>query len=76
MPKSQIIAQFDGYVLTSHGNGWAYTLADTMHRQSVFVQDDDAAQFRAELGAYERAHPHSSALPSLWADYAHVAMGY
>jgi hypothetical protein len=71
--RSIIIMAYDGYRLTSHGNGWAYTLADTINRRSVFLQDDDATLFRADIEAREAANPHASPLPDLWSEYAHLA---
>lgn len=37
--------------LDSHGNGAAYTLTDHFSHTSVFIQGDDATEFRKEFDA-------------------------
>ena len=43
--------------LVSYGNGIAYALHDNVNRKSLFVQGDDAAQFRDEWIAFESVCP-------------------
>jgi hypothetical protein len=54
--QSAIVAQSGAYTLTSYGKGLAYELASESG-ESVFVQGDDAAQFRDEWQAMESAAP-------------------
>jgi hypothetical protein len=56
MPSKVIIAQAAPYTLTSHGNGWAYELTHE-GEESVWVQDDDATEFRSGYDALETFHP-------------------
>lgn len=70
-----IIAQDGPFTLTSFGNGWGYELA---HRdgRSVWLQDDDATQFRDEWNALGRANPDAAIetnLAVLWDIYEPVA---
>lgn len=45
-----------GYEITSHGNGWAYVITRESDRKSVWLQDDEAALFRAEYNDLGRDH--------------------
>ena len=70
--KTVTIMQGQRYSLDSSGNGWAYTLRDSETRQSVWLQDDDAAQFREELETLESRFPNHSTdaiLGMLWFDF-------
>jgi len=46
MPSFVKIYDRHGWQVTSYGNGWAYSLVDTMSRKSAWFQDDDAQAFR------------------------------
>lgn len=48
MTRNIIEHQADGYTLTSHGNGLAYEITSP-RGESLFVQGDDASDFRQEL---------------------------
>lgn len=52
-----IIFHSDRFDLVSYGNGTAYAVHDNIERRSMFVQDDDASEFREEMEAYEAAFP-------------------
>lgn len=56
MPSKVTIAHAKPYTLTSHGNGWAYELA-CEGETSVWVQDDDATEFRKGYDTLEARHP-------------------
>lgn len=58
--RSTILMHAYPYELTSYGNGIAYNLAklDEARRASVFVQGDDATEFRHTLSALEGSFPH------------------
>ena len=74
--KTVTISQGQRYKLDSLGNGWAYTLRDLLTKQSVWFQDDDAAQLRDELEALETRWPNHSPdqiLALLWEDYGLLA---
>lgn len=64
-----IIRQSENYILTSYGNGIAYNLHNTALDKSVYVQGDDAAQFRKELEARENAFPEKDNLGQMFVDY-------
>jgi hypothetical protein len=60
--QSQVIMSAGPYKLISYGNGTAYTLESHCGLGptgvlSVFVQGDDATQFKAELDQWEAIHP-------------------
>lgn len=52
-----IVFHSNRFDLVSYGNGLAYALHDNIARKSMFVQGDDAAEFRAEWQAFENACP-------------------
>lgn len=37
----------------SHGNGWAYEITDQATGETIWVQDDDAAQLQANTDNFE-----------------------
>ena len=41
------------YLITSHGNGWAYEVTDQETGHSLWFQDDDAAQLQSETNDFE-----------------------
>jgi hypothetical protein len=41
------------YLVTSHGNGWAYEITDQETGESLWVQDDDATQLRQDTNDFE-----------------------
>lgn len=66
------ISEGQRYSLNSYGNGWGYLLKDKQTGLSVWLQDDDAAQFREELETLESRFPDHSPddiLGILWHDY-------
>lgn len=68
------IARGNGFHLVSYGNGTAYDLSLDGEADSVFVQGDDATQFREEWEALEAAKPHthtSALLAEMWERYSH-----
>lgn len=54
------LIQTERYTLASIGNGFAYSLTDNADRRAVFVQDDDATQFRTDWEAAEIVFPDKS----------------
>jgi hypothetical protein len=70
------IARGGGFALISIGNGWAYELGCNGASGTIFVQGDDATQFREEWDALEQAKPdtHTTALlREMWDRYAEIA---
>lgn len=66
-----VIAKTQRFTLTSYGNGLAYALDRKGHQPVVFVQGDDASQFRFEFDALEDIKPSTEAtLAELWHQYA------
>jgi hypothetical protein len=57
--RACVIAEGETFKLTSYGNGWAYALEDKAARLSVYVQDDDASQFRREWDGFEFLLPNA-----------------
>lgn len=49
----QFTTQSGRYSVTSHGNGWAYEVTDQASGESLWVQDDDADQFRQNTNDFE-----------------------
>jgi hypothetical protein len=41
------------YLVTSHGNGWAYEITDQETGESLWFQDDDAEQLRQATNDFE-----------------------
>lgn len=75
MRKIKIMAA-GPYELFRYGNGTAYELLNHGNEDgppwSVFVQDDAAAQFRAEIDAIEAANPTKptrDVLGDMWVAY-------
>lgn len=67
------IADSGEFELVSHWNGGAYTLkakADGVEVASVFVQGDDATQFRSEFEAMGEVMNYAIAMQELWMVYA------
>lgn len=59
--------------VTSYGSGVAYLFEHKPSGASIAVQGDDAAQFQAEIEAWEAARPGmlpDEILSILWRDYA------
>lgn len=67
-----IIAESSDFVLYSYGNGDAYHLVEIAHDEEpgVFVQGDDAIEFRNEFEAYCEAEHVAYALRELWWNYS------
>ncbi|RNJ49384.1 hypothetical protein [Methylocystis hirsuta] len=73
MPKTVRIMQSLYFALDSIGNGWAYALHKFKpERRYVWLQDDDATQFRKDLDSVEKKWPHEASdfiLSRLWVDF-------
>jgi hypothetical protein len=41
------------YIVTSHGNGWAYEITDQETGESLWFQDDDAVQVQQNTNDFE-----------------------
>lgn len=41
------------YHVKSYGNGWAYAITDQTTGESIWLQDDDADQFREDTNDFE-----------------------
>lgn len=54
---SVVIYHSDRFDVVSYGNGFSYAVHDNITQRSMFVEGDDAAQFRAELDDFERVFP-------------------
>lgn len=66
-----VIARTPTFTLTSYGNGLAYALDHAGITDGVFLQGDDATQFRDEFEALEKVKPSTQAsLAELWWHYA------
>lgn len=77
--KSTIIHNLPAWQVTSYGNGLAYEVAHKPLKMSIFVQGDDAEQFRTELEALTERAPmmdYSDALAVLWNDYGASATAW
>lgn len=71
MTRTDIAAGY-GYTLTSIGNGTAYELRSHGKWETVFVQGEDATQFRDEWEALEEAKPDTDTgalLQEMWGQY-------
>jgi len=58
-----IIHDTTDYILVSYGNGWAYAFFDRRagaHQSSLWLQDDDATQFRTILNGIASREPERS----------------
>lgn len=55
--KHVTVYHSERFDLVSYGNGWAYALHDNITKTSMFVQDDDATEFRNDWEAFEAAFP-------------------
>jgi len=76
----QIIARTDQFRVVSYGNGAAYAFQTITFNpddaREVFLQGDDAVNFRNAWEALEACHPEASincVLSRLWFDYEEVA---
>jgi hypothetical protein len=70
------IARANGFHLVSIGNGLAYELGCNGERGSVFVQGDDAAEFRATWDGLETVFPNAHTgllLREMWGMYGELA---
>ncbi len=66
------ISRGNRYKLTSYAHGWAYCLEDMFDPQTIFVQDDDARDFRCTLESLELSAPDwpvDSVLGYLWNEW-------
>lgn len=41
------------YLVKSHGNGWAYEITDQATGETIWAQDEDAAQLQTYTGDFE-----------------------
>lgn len=71
----QTIYDCDEFRVNSHGNGLAYELRELNehNKRSVFVQGDDADEFRKELEWYVSTYGTLNGLRHLWSEYECVA---
>jgi len=44
------------YLITSHGNGWAYEITDQNTNQSLWFQDNDACIIQKETNDFENEY--------------------
>jgi len=44
------------YLITSHGNGWAYEITDQETGDSLWFQDSDAQEIQDRTGDFEHEH--------------------
>lgn len=49
----QFTTQSGRYLVTSHGNGWAYEVVDLQTNDSLWFQDDDANEIREQTDHFE-----------------------
>lgn len=49
----QFTTESSRYHITSHGNGWAYEVTDNETGDSLWFQDDDAAQLQSDTSDFE-----------------------
>lgn len=49
----QFTTQSGRYLVTSHGNGWAYEVVDLQTNDSLWFQDDDANEIRQQTDNFE-----------------------
>lgn len=67
--KQNVILKSASFELLSLGNGAAYELLSYPDAASIWLQDEDATQFRADLDAIETAYPEQcveNTLSQLW----------
>ena len=55
--KRAVIFHSDKFDLVSYGNGLSYALHDNVNKKSLFVQGDDAIDFRNIVELYETKNP-------------------
>ena len=46
----------DEYEIISHGNGWAYQIVRKEDGDSMWLQDEDASEFRAKFDKADVSH--------------------
>ena len=56
MHTNQFTTITNRYLVTSYGNGWAYSITDQETGEEFFVQDDSAAQLQADTDNFENEH--------------------
>lgn len=72
--RETIIAEREGFRVTSYGNGAAYLFENIEAKRDIFFQGDDATQFRDEWDAYEASARFAEcALGQLWDDYSEAS---
>lgn len=71
--KQTILHELQEFRLVSHGNGLAYELINKESCRSIFLQGDDAGDFRDELEELSERLDYREALRILWNDYATVS---
>lgn len=49
----QFSTQSGRYLVTSHGNGWAYEVVDLQTNDSLWFQDDDANEIQQNTNDFE-----------------------
>lgn len=63
MPSQSIIENTDTWHIKSIGNGWAYEIIHRPTGDSLWIQDDDATQFRDDYEAMQEAYSNPA---SIW----------
>ena len=53
MHTNQFTTITNRYIVTSYGNGWAYSVQDQKTLEEFFVQDHDAEQLQQETNHFE-----------------------
>lgn len=74
--RSNQLFDFPKWLVTSYGNGLAYTLENKAEGRSVLFQGDDADTFRQELDTLTNGRlplSYDDALGVLWNDYCVAA---
>lgn len=56
---NQAIIHEGHYVVTSYGNGLSYLIVDAGRQEELFLQGDDATEFRNEWEGWEREFPNT-----------------
>lgn len=72
-----VLVDSSKFRLVSWGNGTAYTFDNKTAKRSVFLQGDDATQFRSELESMENAYPDRETdylLTEMWEQYETVSV--
>lgn len=75
--RTTIISEGPEFRIESTGNGWGYTVTHKPTGKSVWLQDQDASNFRCDLGMAELAFPTYSSDQiafHLWSDHEYCSL--